>query len=171
MFALASEHITDKEEKERALQIGADVTSTCHESYARSGIYWLWSMTCHFCTHTVHIPYQLYEKILLHVKSSILLLILATHIGPDSFSFGSNEAQAVIGGNRVYLMRPEVVESYFVLWRVTHDNKYREWAWDAIQVCVLQAPILTAHTHHTTHKTLLYCNTHTHTPHTNFVVL
>lgn len=62
----------------------------------------------------------------------------ATHIGPESFSFPStsNDAEALTGSNRVYLMRPETVESYFVLWRATHDNKYREWAWDAIQVCI-----------------------------------
>lgn len=66
----------------------------------------------------------------------ILLSFSDTHIGPESFSFPSeaNDAKAITGGNRVYLMRPETVESYFVLWRTTHDSKYREWAWDAIQV-------------------------------------
>lgn len=29
--------------------------------------------------------------------------------------------------------RPEVIESYFVLWRLTHDNRYREYAWKATQ--------------------------------------
>jgi len=38
MYALASKHIADKEEKDRTLKIGADLTSTCHESYARSGV-------------------------------------------------------------------------------------------------------------------------------------
>ena len=68
----------------------------------------------------------------------LFLFISATHIGPESFSFpsGENDAKALTGGNRVYIMRPETVESYFVLWRATHDNKYREWAWDAIQVCI-----------------------------------
>lgn len=27
--------------------------------------------------------------------------------------------------------RPEVIESYFVLYRLTHDPKYREYAWNA----------------------------------------
>ncbi|CAG8582791.1 11060_t:CDS:2 [Ambispora gerdemannii] len=27
------------------------------------------------------------------------------------------------------LLRPETVESLFVLWRITDDNKYREWGW------------------------------------------
>ena len=25
------------------------------------------------------------------------------------------------------------MESYFVLWRSTHDQKYRDWAWEAFQ--------------------------------------
>lgn len=32
-----------------------------------------------------------------------------------------------------YILRPEVVESYFVLWRMTHEQKYREWAWEAVE--------------------------------------
>jgi mannosyl-oligosaccharide alpha-1,2-mannosidase len=32
-------------------------------------------------------------------------------------------------GNK-YILRPEVVETYFYLWRLTHDQKYRDWAWE-----------------------------------------
>jgi endoplasmic reticulum Man9GlcNAc2 1,2-alpha-mannosidase len=28
------------------------------------------------------------------------------------------------------LLRPETVESLFVMWRITHDERYRDWAWD-----------------------------------------
>uniref|UniRef100_A0A2D4HPA9 alpha-1,2-Mannosidase n=4 Tax=Colubroidea TaxID=34989 RepID=A0A2D4HPA9_MICLE len=35
--------------------------------------------------------------------------------------------------DRYYILRPEVVESYFYLWRLTHDPKYREWGWEAVQ--------------------------------------
>eukprot|EP01138_Halocafeteria_seosinensis_P005982 gb/GECG01006114.1/.p1 GENE.gb/GECG01006114.1/~~gb/GECG01006114.1/.p1 ORF type:complete len:1193 (+),score=115.25 gb/GECG01006114.1/:1-3579(+) len=31
------------------------------------------------------------------------------------------------------LLRPETVESLFVLWRVTHDPVYREWGWNVFQ--------------------------------------
>ena len=34
----------------------------------------------------------------------------------------------------MYLLRPETVESYFYLWRVTHDQKYRDWGWEVVQV-------------------------------------
>jgi hypothetical protein len=33
-----------------------------------------------------------------------------------------------------YLLRPETVESLFVMWRVTKDEKYRQWGWDIFEV-------------------------------------
>ena len=33
------------------------------------------------------------------------------------------------------LLRPETVESLFVLWRVTGDVKYREWGWQIFRYC------------------------------------
>ncbi|XP_063712401.1 mannosyl-oligosaccharide 1,2-alpha-mannosidase IA-like isoform X2 [Symsagittifera roscoffensis] len=58
----------------------------------------------------------------------------ATKIGPDSFHFeGNNLATPTKANEKQYLLRPEVVESYFVLWRTTHDPKYREWGWEAAQ--------------------------------------
>uniref|UniRef100_A0A1A9X2P2 alpha-1,2-Mannosidase n=1 Tax=Glossina brevipalpis TaxID=37001 RepID=A0A1A9X2P2_9MUSC len=35
-------------------------------------------------------------------------------------------------GPEAYLLRPETVESLFYLWRITDDEKYREWAWDIV---------------------------------------
>lgn len=32
-----------------------------------------------------------------------------------------------------YLQRPEVVESFFYLWRATHNERYREWGWSIMQ--------------------------------------
>ena len=31
------------------------------------------------------------------------------------------------------MLRPETVESYFIMWRITHDQKYRDWGWQAVQ--------------------------------------
>ena len=58
-----------------------------------------------------------------------------TKIGPESFHFErlETEAQAIRPNERYYILRPEVVEAYFYLWRLTKDNKYREWAWEAVQ--------------------------------------
>lgn len=43
------------------------------------------------------------------------------------------EARALKSNEKYYILRPETVESYFVLWRLTHDQKYRDWGWDAVQ--------------------------------------
>lgn len=44
------------------------------------------------------------------------------------------EAKALKSQEKYYILRPETVESYFVMWRLTHDQKYRDWGWDVIQV-------------------------------------
>ena len=56
----------------------------------------------------------------------------------------SVEARAVRQEDRYYILRPEVIESYFVLWRLTGDKKYRDWGWQAAQVRLLTQPRLTA---------------------------
>ena len=35
---------------------------------------------------------------------------------------------------KMYLLRPETVETYFYLWRLTHDQRYRDWGWEVVQV-------------------------------------
>eukprot|EP00794_Sanderia_malayensis_P000195 gene195-809_t len=58
----------------------------------------------------------------------------ATGIGPEAFRFeGPHEAIPLRMNEKYYILRPEVVESYFVLWRMTHDQKYRDWGWEAAQ--------------------------------------
>lgn len=58
----------------------------------------------------------------------------ATSIGPESFRFTDQvEAVAARTNEKYYILRPEVVESWFYLWRITKDNKYRDWAWDTVQ--------------------------------------
>lgn len=58
----------------------------------------------------------------------------ATGIGPEAFRFeGPHEAVGLRSNERYYILRPEVIEAYFYMWRYTHDQKYREWAWEAAQ--------------------------------------
>eukprot|EP00795_Rhopilema_esculentum_P017835 gene17835-9540_t len=93
MFALGSKG-APQELVEHQLELGKEITRTCHESYART----------------------------------------ATKIGPEAFRFeGPHEAIPLRMNEKYYILRPEVIESYFVLWRVTKDPKYREWGWDAAQ--------------------------------------
>lgn len=58
-----------------------------------------------------------------------------TKLGPESFRFtDAIEAKALKSSEKYYILRPEVIESYFIMWRLTKDPKYREWGWQAVQV-------------------------------------
>ncbi|XP_051170744.1 mannosyl-oligosaccharide alpha-1,2-mannosidase IA isoform X2 [Leptopilina boulardi] len=57
-----------------------------------------------------------------------------TKLGPETFHFiEGNEARSLKSGEKYYILRPETFESYFILWRLTKDQKYREWGWEAVQ--------------------------------------
>ena len=57
----------------------------------------------------------------------------AVKLGPEVFRFTeAMEAKALRISEKYYILRPEVIESYFVLWRTTRDQKYRDWAWEAV---------------------------------------
>ncbi|XP_017468399.1 PREDICTED: mannosyl-oligosaccharide alpha-1,2-mannosidase IA-like [Rhagoletis zephyria] len=68
----------------------------------------------------------------------------ATKLGPEAFRFSdAAEARALKSQEKYYILRPETIESYFVLWRLTHDQKYRDWGWEAVQA--LEAHCRTPH--------------------------
>ncbi|ETN68835.1 glycosyl hydrolase family 47 [Necator americanus] len=57
----------------------------------------------------------------------------AIGIGPEAFRFTKDiEAKAVSINEKYYILRPEVVETWFYLWRITKQDKYREWAWNVV---------------------------------------
>lgn len=57
-----------------------------------------------------------------------------TKLGPEAFHFiEGNEARSLKNVEKYYILRPETFESYFVMWRLTKDPKYREWGWEAVQ--------------------------------------
>lgn len=87
MFALG-----DAESRGNKFDIGARITNTCHEMYART----------------------------------------KTHLGAEVVYIDRGHDDISVGVP-MYILRPEVVESYFVLYRLTGDQKYRDWAWEAFQ--------------------------------------
>lgn len=97
LLALTSKYTDemDSETRKVYMDLGANITNTCHESYIRT----------------------------------------PTHIGPEAFHFerSDREAISIKQNEQYYILRPEVIEAYFYLWRLTKDNKYRDWAWDAVQ--------------------------------------
>lgn len=61
----------------------------------------------------------------------------ATKIGPESFYFDAGgDAKGTNSRQRYYILRPEVIESYFYMWRLTKDPIYRQFGWEAAQVCI-----------------------------------
>lgn len=58
-----------------------------------------------------------------------------TGLGPEIMSFHPRlqEIRTFTPVDRSFKLRPETVESYFYLWRITHDQKYRDWAWDVVE--------------------------------------
>ncbi|CAG0915466.1 unnamed protein product [Notodromas monacha] len=95
LYALGAHYIKDSS-SEYYLRMGAELTSTCHQSYD----------------------------------------LTASKLGPESFRFegdGKSDAKAIRNSEKYYILRPETIESYFILWRLTKDRKYREWGWEAVQ--------------------------------------
>ncbi|XP_068085497.1 mannosyl-oligosaccharide alpha-1,2-mannosidase IA [Anabrus simplex] len=55
-------------------------------------------------------------------------------LGPQVFRFSDSvEAKAIKGFEKNYNLRPEIIDSYFNLWRITKDKKYRDWGWEIVQ--------------------------------------
>lgn len=76
------------------LQLGAELTRTCYEMYART----------------------------------------ESKLAPEIAWFNTDEEDMpdfeIRDRDAHNLMRPETVESLFILWRITKDERYRAWAWD-----------------------------------------
>ncbi|XP_056331049.1 mannosyl-oligosaccharide 1,2-alpha-mannosidase IC [Danio aesculapii] len=74
------------------------------------------------------------KRRLCDAQQASLYNIDSTKLGPEAFRFdGGAEATATRLSDRYYILRPEVVESYMYMWRLTHDPKYREWGWEAVE--------------------------------------
>jgi len=61
--------------------------------------------------------------------------IAATRIDlpPMSFAISADSSvnsSTTITGYGSYALMPNIIESYFVLWRITRDAKYRKYAWE-----------------------------------------
>ena len=56
-----------------------------------------------------------------------------TGLAPEIVEFGQHRSDREFGSKRRdqhSLLRPEAVESIFVMWRLTHDPKWRERGWE-----------------------------------------
>ncbi|KAK5981530.1 alpha-1 2-Mannosidase [Trichostrongylus colubriformis] len=56
-----------------------------------------------------------------------------TRIGPEMFYFSGSDEATSRNSENSYILRPEVIEGFFYLWRLTKNSMYRDWVWDAVQ--------------------------------------
>ena len=134
LYALTSIHAINGK-SEHYMDLGKKITDTCHESYRQTGLAFTLSFTPRllmllppfFIPLSLSLPF-------LSPSSPSLVIFPASKLAPEAFRFDANGAVSSKSNERVYILRPETVESYFVLWRLTHDQKYRDWGWDMVQV-------------------------------------
>lgn len=60
-----------------------------------------------------------------------------TGLAPEISYFNIDQADKpdlnIHTADRFSILRPETVESYFYLWRITKNQKYRQWGWEFFQ--------------------------------------
>lgn len=56
-----------------------------------------------------------------------------TGISPEYIQFYEDQDFKIGRGAPHYLLRPETVESFFVMYHLTGDPVYREWGWEVFQ--------------------------------------
>ncbi len=79
--------------------------------------------------------YTEYRFVATTVHVYVYFYFIATKLGPERFRVNEKgQFSSRANNDKLYILRPETVESYFYLWRLTHDQKYREWGWDVVQV-------------------------------------
>jgi mannosyl-oligosaccharide alpha-1,2-mannosidase len=82
-------------------------------------------------TETCYLTYHNQRTATSDYKSSFSSFI-ALGIGAEDTNIENWSLQ----NRRYYSLRPEVVESIFYMWRLTHDPKYREWGREIAQVSI-----------------------------------
>jgi len=65
------------------------------------------------------------------IRTCVAMYHTTSQLAPEIIKFSPDTKMMLISRNDAFsLLRPETVESLFVLWRVTHNEKYRKWSWD-----------------------------------------
>lgn len=117
------------------MEEAAEIARTCHESYARTGKSAPIVVKCNPQNHTVPASSTGCQISFSCIFFFFFVSLLALKLGPEAFRFdGGVEAIATRQNEKYFILRPEVIETYMYMWRLTHDPKYQEWGWEAVQV-------------------------------------
>jgi len=93
------------------VDFGIDLTAGCHETYIQTA---------------TKIGPELFQW-----QDSKASLKAPNNPGPPSAQSAFYQKAGFWVNNGQYVLRPEVIESYYYAYRATGDKKYQEWAWDA----------------------------------------
>jgi mannosyl-oligosaccharide alpha-1,2-mannosidase len=56
-----------------------------------------------------------------------------TGLPPEAAAFGRGGISSAGSGSNYYLLRPEAAEAFFYMWRITHDQRFRDMGWQVFQ--------------------------------------
>ena len=70
----------------------------------------------------------------------------ATGLSPEFVAFVKS-AREPVHGVPYNMLRPEAVESIFMLWVVTGNPQYREWGWEIFQAFEKYSKVMTLASH------------------------
>ncbi len=87
-------------------QLAINITDTCYQTAHK--------------TKTKLLPYKFTHNNIIMAQGT---LVLVETIKNTLITFFIN----------IFFFRPNLAETYFILFRLTGDNKYREWAWELTQ--------------------------------------
>jgi mannosyl-oligosaccharide alpha-1,2-mannosidase len=128
MWDKASEHIlhTSKATGEYVVPNGAETGMTMeHLACFSGGLFALSFMETHNPEHLklaeeiAHTCHGMYDATPTKLAADVV------NVGPHGFQSSDSK----------YILRPETVETYFYLWRVTKNPKYRQWGAEVLDAC------------------------------------
>ena len=113
-------------QQEEDMRLAEELMNTCWGMYKAAPIGLAGEIT-HF---TLHDPPMMYDDFAQNAKLSSPTDFDKTGLGAD---FIGHDDFIIKGADSHNLQRPETAESLFYMWRITGDEKYRQWGWDMFQ--------------------------------------
>ncbi|KAH9907309.1 glycoside hydrolase family 47 protein [Xylariomycetidae sp. FL2044] len=99
--------------EQKYIDFGLELTAACHETYVAT---------------VTGIGPEVFRW-----QDSALPSNWTNNAGPDSASAAFYQEAGFWISSADYVLRPEVVESFYYAYRATGDTKYQDWAWDAFR--------------------------------------
>ena len=113
-------------EQEEDMRLAEELMNTCWGMYKAAPIGLAGEIT-HF---TLHDPPMMYNEFAQNAKPASPDNFDKTGLGSDFIGHGDF---IIKGADSHNLQRPETAESLFYMWRITGDDKYRQWGWDMFE--------------------------------------